>query len=193
MPCPQNAALQVSKGVSLNSNGPFVDSVTTTVGTTVYYQVIVTNTGDVPLTGVTLTDSLGCRPLASSPALWQSAHRSHARTAEWPWPGPRRNGHCDSSQSGPASDTATVIAPPTITDADADADSHPDADADADADSDPDADADADSHPDADAEANRHLPKPTPRVTLPPTDTADRRPASSGIGGSRGRRCSECF
>jgi uncharacterized repeat protein (TIGR01451 family) len=51
-------ALSITKGVSLSAAGPFVASVTTTVGTTVYYRIHVSNTGNVPLTGVTLADNL---------------------------------------------------------------------------------------------------------------------------------------
>src|SRR5207247_596910 len=51
-------ALAITKGVSLSAGGPFTASVTTTAGTTVFYRIVVTNTGNVALTGVTLTDSL---------------------------------------------------------------------------------------------------------------------------------------
>ena len=50
--------LTVSKGVSLTDGSGYGASVTTTVGTTVYYRIHVSNTGNVGLTGVTLTDSL---------------------------------------------------------------------------------------------------------------------------------------
>src|SRR5207247_39635 len=50
--------LGITKGVSLSAGGPFTASVTTTAGTTVFYRIVVTNTGNVALTGVTLTDSL---------------------------------------------------------------------------------------------------------------------------------------
>ena len=53
-------ALTVTKFVSLSQSGPFTGhSVTTTVGTTVWYQVTMTNNGQETLTGVTLSDSLG--------------------------------------------------------------------------------------------------------------------------------------
>ena len=52
--------LTVTKFVSLSQSGPFTThSVTTTVGTTVWYQVTMTNTGQEALSGVTFTDSLG--------------------------------------------------------------------------------------------------------------------------------------
>ena len=44
------------KGVSLSATGPFEASLTTTVGTTVHYRITVTNTGNVTLHHVTLTD-----------------------------------------------------------------------------------------------------------------------------------------
>jgi len=49
--------LSVSKGVSLSADGPFTASLTTTLGTTVHYRITITNTGNVPLTAVTLTDN----------------------------------------------------------------------------------------------------------------------------------------
>src|SRR4051812_5505281 len=50
--------LAISKGVSLSGSGPFNPSLTTTVGTTVHYRITITNTGNVPLTDVTLADDL---------------------------------------------------------------------------------------------------------------------------------------
>ena len=47
----------VDKGVSLSADGPFVAELTTTTGTTVYYRITITNTGNVALTGVTLSDN----------------------------------------------------------------------------------------------------------------------------------------
>ena len=49
--------LAISKGVSLSASGPFAASLTTEIGTTVYYRIRITNTGNVPLTSVTLTDN----------------------------------------------------------------------------------------------------------------------------------------
>jgi uncharacterized repeat protein (TIGR01451 family) len=50
-------ALTVDKGVSLSASGPFTASLTTTTGTTVHYRITVTNTGNVTLHGVTLSDN----------------------------------------------------------------------------------------------------------------------------------------
>jgi uncharacterized repeat protein (TIGR01451 family) len=50
--------LAITKGVSLTNGSGYGPSLTTTVGTTVYYRIHVSNTGNVPLTGVTLTDNL---------------------------------------------------------------------------------------------------------------------------------------
>ena len=116
VPCPQNPALQVRKGVSLNPNGPFLDSVTTTVGTTVYYQIIVTNTGDVMLTGVTLTELAGAAGLVRRPQHpGHPVPRSRAPTAESPSPGPRRTQLRQTATrrvpSPPRLADATVIAP----------------------------------------------------------------------------------
>ena len=50
-------ALTVDKGVSLSAAGPFDPSLTTTTGTTVHYRITVTNTGDLPITNVSLKDN----------------------------------------------------------------------------------------------------------------------------------------
>ena len=55
-PCPA-PGFTVDKGVSLSANGPFVGELTTTTGTTVHYRITITNTGNVALTGVTLSDN----------------------------------------------------------------------------------------------------------------------------------------
>ena len=51
--------LTLTKGVSLNQAGPFAESLTTTAGTTVWYQVVVTNPGDGGIGGLSITDTLG--------------------------------------------------------------------------------------------------------------------------------------
>ena len=53
---PGQSGLSITKGVALNASGPFTSGLSTTVGTTVYYEIVVTNAGNVPLTDVTLVD-----------------------------------------------------------------------------------------------------------------------------------------
>ena len=48
----------ITKAVSLSQTGPFVTSLTTWEGSTVWYRITVTNLGPLELTGVTLTDDL---------------------------------------------------------------------------------------------------------------------------------------
>ena len=55
----------VDKGVSTSEAGPFIDEITVQTGTTVFYRITITNTGNVELTGVTLSDNI----FASSPGL----------------------------------------------------------------------------------------------------------------------------
>ena len=50
--------LAIEKGVSLTNGSGYGPSLTTSVGTTVYYRIHVSNTGNVALSGVTLVDSL---------------------------------------------------------------------------------------------------------------------------------------
>ena len=50
-------AFTITKGVSLSADGPFNAHLDTTAGTTVHYRITLTNTGNVELTGVTLTDN----------------------------------------------------------------------------------------------------------------------------------------
>src|SRR6185503_12647386 len=57
-PVAQQAApsLNVDKTVALSASGPWVDQVNVLTGTTVFFKITVTNTGDEDLTGLTLTD-----------------------------------------------------------------------------------------------------------------------------------------
>ena len=50
-------SLRVRKAVGLSADGPFVNILTVAPGTTVHYRITVTNTGNVALTGVTLSDN----------------------------------------------------------------------------------------------------------------------------------------
>jgi len=66
VPAAQAPNLSVTKGVSTTGDGDFAASVNTIAGATVYYHIVVSNIGNVTLTGVTLADSrfnlanLGC-------------------------------------------------------------------------------------------------------------------------------------
>jgi uncharacterized repeat protein (TIGR01451 family) len=51
--------LDLTKGVSLDQAGPFVESITTTAGKTVWYQIVVKNTGQTNMGDLTIADSLG--------------------------------------------------------------------------------------------------------------------------------------
>ncbi|HEV8402322.1 MAG TPA: isopeptide-forming domain-containing fimbrial protein [Candidatus Limnocylindrales bacterium] len=103
--------LSIDKGVSLSADGPFTASLTTEVGTTVYYEITVTNTGNVELTGVTLSDSLtdlvgaGCT-IPTSLAVGASFSCDYSNTAA---AGETVNtATADSEQTEPSDDTATV-------------------------------------------------------------------------------------
>ncbi len=50
-------ALNVVKEVSANVGGPWSDSITVDVGDTVYYRVRAQNTGNITLTGLSVTDA----------------------------------------------------------------------------------------------------------------------------------------
>src|SRR5262245_31234719 len=53
-----NPSISITKGVSTSDSGPFEDEITVPVGTTVFYEIVITNTGNVDLTDITLTDSI---------------------------------------------------------------------------------------------------------------------------------------
>jgi uncharacterized repeat protein (TIGR01451 family) len=102
--------LSISKGVSESADGPFVAVLTTTVGTTVHYRIIVTNTGNVELTGVTLEDSIsdlsGCT-IPTTLAVGDHFNCEYTATAVV---GTTENvATADSEETGPEEDTATVI------------------------------------------------------------------------------------
>ena len=54
--------LNIDKGVSLTDGSGYVPSLTTSVGTTVFYRIHVSNTGNVPLTAVGNTKCNGTNP-----------------------------------------------------------------------------------------------------------------------------------
>ena len=104
--------LAIDKGVSTSASGPFLSDVTTTAGTTVYYRIQVSNTGNVPLTGVTLGDSLfntviGAEcTIPTTLAVDDSFECTYSDTAEV---GTTTNvATADSDQTAPVTDSATV-------------------------------------------------------------------------------------
>ena len=106
----------ITQGVSLDPNGPFAPSLTTTPGTTYYNQVVVTNTGDVTLTGITLTDSLGLPgscvvPGTLAPAATFTCTYSRVAAAGTTV----STTTVDSDQTGPSSASVTVTAAPAAT------------------------------------------------------------------------------
>jgi uncharacterized repeat protein (TIGR01451 family) len=105
-------SLSITKGVSLNQAGPFAASLTTVEGTTIWYQIVVTNTGTADLTGFTLTDSLGlpatCPAVPATLFVGQTYTCVYSRQAA---AGTTTNtATADSSKTPPASDSATVNA-----------------------------------------------------------------------------------
>ena len=111
-PVPLTPAMTVSKFVSLSQTGPFTQhSVTTTVGTTVWFQVTMTNTGQTSLTGVTLSDSLGlpssCPTVPTSLNVGASYTCTYSRVAVLGSTTNTATG--TSTQTGSTKDTATVI------------------------------------------------------------------------------------
>jgi uncharacterized repeat protein (TIGR01451 family) len=108
----------VEKGVSLSASGPFGASLTVSTGTTVYYRITISNTGNVPLTGVTLADNTfnlaakGCTvPTTLAVAAHYDCNYSNVATT-----GTTTNvATGDTDQTGPDSDTATVTASPNPT------------------------------------------------------------------------------
>ncbi|MFL5707475.1 MAG: hypothetical protein ACJ77Y_00615 [Chloroflexota bacterium] len=104
----------VDKQVSLSAAGPFVHSLTTTVGQTVTYRITLHNTGTVPLTGVTLTDNHfdlvaeGCTDIPTTLAVGAVYHCIYTDVAV---AGTTTNiATGDTAETGPDTGTATVIA-----------------------------------------------------------------------------------
>jgi uncharacterized repeat protein (TIGR01451 family) len=109
------SAIDISKGVSTDISGPFTSSVSVSAGTRVYYKIIVINTGNSPLTGVTLVDDslpVSCQVPAEL-AVGGSFQCTYSETATEP----KTNvATADSDQTGPIQAQATVeIMTPTIT------------------------------------------------------------------------------
>ena len=72
---PPHPSITISKQVSANASGPWSSYVSVPSGSTVYYRLVVENTGDVPLSTVTVTDPL--LTLCTN-AQWQASN------ASWP-------------------------------------------------------------------------------------------------------------
>ena len=115
VPAVQNPVLALTKGVSLSADGDFVPELTTTVGETVHYQIVVSNTGNVTLTGVSLSDSLfdlieeGCT-IPATLAVGASFTCAYTDAAN-PW-WTENIATADSAETAPVADSATVYAPP---------------------------------------------------------------------------------
>jgi uncharacterized repeat protein (TIGR01451 family) len=112
----------VDKGVSLSANGPFVASLTTTAGTTVHYRITITNTGNVALTGVTLSDNtfnLAAKGCTIPTSLAVGAHfdcNYDAVAAAGTTTNIATGDTAETaSDTGTATVTATVVTSPTLT------------------------------------------------------------------------------
>ena len=104
-------ALTVEKGVSLSADGPFEASLTTTLGTTVHYRITITNTGNVTLHGVTLTDNkfdLAAKGCDVPTTLAAGAHFTCNYTSSAVVGTTENTATGDSEETGPEHDTATV-------------------------------------------------------------------------------------
>ena len=107
--------LTITKGVRTSpTTGPYLPLVTVTAGSTVYFQIVVTNEGTVALTGLTLVDNLtdlvaaGCvnvpdtlAPGASYPCAYSAVAPEGTRT---------NTATATSDQAGPVSASAIVSA-----------------------------------------------------------------------------------
>lgn len=112
--CPA-PGFSVDKGVALSAAGPFVGSVTTTTGTTVHYRIRITNTGNVVLTGVTLSDNtfnLAAKGCTIPTNLAVGAHYDCTYSTSAVTGTTTNIATGDTTQTGPDTDTATVVAAP---------------------------------------------------------------------------------
>ena len=108
--------LLITKTVSRSPFGPFVEEVSQIVGKLVYYRIVVTNAGNVPLTSVTLTDSLtdiaarGCAVFKGSLAVGASFTCQYA-TIVAAHPAPAINTAIATSAETPPSDASATVVP----------------------------------------------------------------------------------
>ena len=92
------AGIQLVKSVGTSASGPWDDANTPPgpnipIGNNVFFQYVITNTGSVPLTGVTLTDSVFNAALCSGSTHTQSTGvRRHLHLRLW-----TRGGYCRSA------------------------------------------------------------------------------------------------
>ncbi len=113
VPAAQAPAMTIVKNVSLDGES-YGAQVTTTPGTTVHYRIVVTNTGNVTLTGVTLSDDLvnlttvGCS-IPGTLAVGQ--HFTCDYTLSAPAGVTVNTATADSAQTSVLNDSATVTAP----------------------------------------------------------------------------------
>ena len=109
--------LAIDKGVSLTNGSGYAASLTTTVGTTVYYRIHVSNTGNVALSGVTLADNLsslsGCT-IPTSLAAGDSFDCKYSDTAKVGTTVNTATADSDETQSVSASATVSVAAAPGL-------------------------------------------------------------------------------
>jgi uncharacterized repeat protein (TIGR01451 family) len=103
-------AVSIVKSVSLASDGPWVDELTVTTGTTVYYRITISNEGNVPLTDVSLVDNkfnLEECDVPSTLDVGESFDCDYSAVAET---GTLVNtATVDSEETGPEDDDATVV------------------------------------------------------------------------------------
>jgi hypothetical protein len=98
------------KGVSLEATGPFAPRISTVAGTTVHYQIVVTNIGNVLLSGISLSDNrsslVGCKV---PDTLAVGVSFSCTYTAAAPHGTVTNTATATSSQAGPVSASAIVV------------------------------------------------------------------------------------
>ncbi|MFM2106731.1 MAG: hypothetical protein RL338_1763 [Chloroflexota bacterium] len=108
------ASLSIAKGASLAADGPWSAELEAEEGETVWYRIVVTNTGGATLTGVTVADS---RNPDGLPSACPAVPTTLAAGATWTCvyetvaiAGPVDNtATADSDQTAPASSTASVF------------------------------------------------------------------------------------
>jgi uncharacterized repeat protein (TIGR01451 family) len=106
-------ALTVEKSVSTSASGPWSDQVNVQTGTTVFFKITVTNTGNTDLTAVTLSDNtfdLVAKGCTIPTTLAVGAHFDCAYSSVAATGTTTNTATADSEETGPDTDTATVVA-----------------------------------------------------------------------------------